>query len=51
MLFKKLVHRWNRWQEWKKLAWMIPWWKKIMILFGIIRNEWFERFWDWRNEK
>lgn len=51
MTFKKLLHRWNRWLEWKNLAWMFPWWKKTLILLGIIRNEWFEEFCDWRNEK
>lgn len=48
---KKLIHRWNRWLEWKDLAWMFPWWKKILIFLGIVRNEWFEHFCDWRNEK
>ena len=46
---KKLIHRYKRWLEWRKLC-QYGVIKQILIFLHVMHNGWFESFVDWRKE-
>ena len=44
---RKLIHRIRKWKEWRKFC-QYSKLKQFLILFGFVKDAWFESFIDWR---
>ena len=45
----KIIHRYRKWLDWNDYAKeKYGWVKRFLIFLGIIYNDWFEKFNDWR---
>ena len=44
---RKIIHRFKRWKEWRKLTWMNGF-QQVLVLLKIKRCLHFEQFNDWR---
>ena len=46
---RRLIHRYRKWLDWNDYAKeKYSWVKRFLIFLGIIHNDWFEKFNDWR---